>query len=168
MTRLSVSRRETLLAVSDLDELSRRAGQNGHDRAQHTLSNLSKNSDKEFKRFAILEAKNSPLKYLRSLIIKLKVFMPYRYFPSGNNSIIKDAAYVVPYSLSLVFFLWSIIKYREFTFENKILLIALIGMVIPGLIYFMLSRHLYPPIVLMLIFSFISYSNTSRKLNKSK
>ena len=114
--------------------------------------------DKEFKQYAASEAVSSPLKYLRALTAKLKVFLPYRYFPQENNSI-KDIAYVLPYSLSLIFFLWSILKSKRLTFENISLLIALVGLLIPGLAYFMLSRHLYPLITFMIIFSCIAHSN---------
>lgn len=114
--------------------------------------------DKEFKRYAISEAVNSPRKYLRALKTKLKVFLPYGYFPQEHN-IVKDIVYVVPYLLSLIFFLWSILKSKRLTFDNISLLIALVGLVIPGLIYFMLSRHLYPLIVFMIIFSCIVHSN---------
>jgi len=116
--------------------------------------------DKEFKQYAISEVLNSPWKYLRALITKLKVFLPYRYFPQENN-IVKDIAYVLPYSLALFFFFWSILKCRRLTFENKVLLVALVGLIIPGLIYFTLSRHIYPLIVFMIIFSCIAYSNAA-------
>lgn len=114
--------------------------------------------DKEFKHYAISEAINSPWKFLRAFIVKLKAFMPYRYFPKQNN-IIKDIVYTLSYSLSLLFFLWSVVKSKRLTFENISLLIALVGLILPGIVYFILSRHLYPPMILMIVFSYIAYSN---------
>lgn len=114
--------------------------------------------DREFARYAISEAINSPWKFLRAFIVKLKAFMPYRYFPKQNN-IIKDIVYTLSYSLSLLFFLWSVVKSKRLTFDNISLLIVLVGLILPGIVYFMLSRHLYPPMILMIVFSYIAYSN---------
>jgi 4-amino-4-deoxy-L-arabinose transferase-like glycosyltransferase len=141
-----------------VDEIERDYLRTFHKSHTH-LSQLDEFSlDKEFKRYAISEAINSPWKYLRSLVVKLKVFLPYRYYPQ-ENSIVKDIAYVLPYLLSILFFLWSILRSKRLTLENISLLIALVGLVIPGLVYFMLSRHLYPLITFMIIFSCITHSN---------
>lgn len=128
-------------------------------KSRECLSELDSFSlDKEFKHYAISEAINSPWKFSRAFIVKLKAFMPYRYFPKQNN-IIKDIVYTLSYSLSLLFFLWSVVKSKRLTFENISLLIALVGLILPGIVYFMLSRHLYPPMILMIVFSYIAYSN---------
>lgn len=134
-------------------------------RSHHYLSQLDTLSlDKEFTRYAISEMANSPEKALRAFIVKLKAFLPYRYFPKQNN-IIKDIVYTLSYSLSLLFFLWSILKCKRLTVENVGLLIALGGLITQGIIYFILSRHLYPPMILMIIFSYIACSNALKKEN---
>lgn len=130
-------------------------------KSHEDLSQLNAHSlDKKFKEYAISKALNSPLNYLRSLMVKLKVFLPYRYFPK-QNSIIKDLVYVLPYSLSLVFFVWSILIAKKYTFESTGILIALAGLIIPGMIFFLLSRHFYPLIALMIIFSYITNSKNA-------
>ena len=82
---------------------------------------------------------------------KLKVFMPYRYYPL-EDSILKDVMFVVPYSLTLLAFFWIVSTRRCFTSEHVILLIAIGACAVQGLVYFMLSRHLYGIIVVMIVF----------------
>jgi len=131
------------------------------------LSELDSSSlDEEFTRYALAEAIHSPLKYCRAFVTKLKMFVPYRYYPV-MNSVLKDIVFVSWYSASLLFFLWSIVRRRPFKPENVILLIAIIGWILPGLVYFMLSRHLYPVIVLMIIFSFVTYSDYRKRKNSN-
>lgn len=117
--------------------------------------------DKEFKRHAISEVINSPQKYCRAFIAKLKTFVPYKYYPVEDRPV-RDIVYVSWYSTSLLFFLWSILKRSHFKHENVTLLIALVSLILPGTVYFMLSRHLYPPIILMIVFSYIAYSKTAQ------
>lgn len=138
------------------DSIERRYLRSFH-KSHEYLSKLDAFSlDKEFTRHAISEAINSPLKYCRAFVTKLKTFVPYRYYPVMDD-IFRDIMYVSWYSMSLLFFLWSITRHRPFKAENILLLIAILGIILPGLVYFMLSRHLYPVIVLMIIFSFVSY-----------
>jgi len=123
--------------------------------------------DDEFKRLAIAEAKNYPLKYCRAFVAKLRTFVPYRYYPIMDD-ILRDIAYVSWYGISLLFFLWFIIRRRSLKRENIIILIVIIGWIVPGLIYFMLSRHLYPVIVLMIIFSFVAHPYYPKQKNTDK
>ena len=58
-------------------------------------------------------------------------------------------------------------KSKRLTFENTSLLIALVGLIIPKIAYFILGRHLYPPIILMEIFSYITCSNTYKNKTNS-
>jgi len=147
------------------DSIERRYLRSFH-KSHEYLSELDSSSlDEEFKRYAISEAINSPLKYCRAFVTKLKTFVPYRYY-SVMDSVLRDIIFVSWYSASLLFFLWSIVRHRPFKPENVILLIAIIGWILPGLVYFMLSRHLYPVIVLMIVFSFVAYSDY-RKRKKS-
>jgi len=140
------------------DSIERRYLRSFH-KSHKYLSELDSISlDKEFKRYAISEAINSPQKYCRASIAKLKTFVPYRYFPVQDKPV-RNIVYVSCYSLSLLFFLWSILKRPHFKPENVTLLIALVSLIIPGVVYFMLSRHLYPPMILMIIFSYIACSN---------
>lgn len=118
--------------------------------------------DEEFTRYAVSEATNYPEKYFRSLIVKIKVFFPNRYFPKQNN-ILKDFVFLFSYYSSLILFFWTIIKYRMVNKENIIIIISIIGIIIPGMVFFMLSRHLYPVLILMIIYAFKTYSYVENK-----
>ena len=148
-----------------IDSIERRYLRTFH-KSHEYLSELDSDIlDEEFKRYAISEAINSPSKYCRAFVKKLKTFMPYRYYPV-RDSILKDVAYVSWYGISLLFFLWFIIRRRPLKPENVILLIAVICWIVPGLVYVILSRHLYPVIVLMITFSFVAYAGPYSKLEK--
>jgi hypothetical protein len=112
--------------------------------------------DREFKRYALSEVRRAPVKFLRAMVTKLKVFIPYRYYPL-EDSFLKDILYVVPYSLTLLTFFWSVSICRCFRTEHIMLLISIVACVVPGLLYFMLSRHLYSIIVLMIVFAFAAW-----------
>ena len=149
------------------DSIERRYFRSFHKSHEH-LSQLDAFSlDKEFTRYAVAEAINSPLKYCRAFVTKLKIFVPYRYYPV-MNSVLRNIIFVSWYSASLLFFLWSIVRHRPFKPENVILLIAIIGWILPGLVYFMLSRHLYPVMVLMIIFSVVAYPDHRKQKNANE
>jgi len=109
--------------------------------------------DREFKRCALSEMRHAPWKFLRASATKLKVFMPYRYYPL-EGSVRKDILFVVPYGLVLIAFVWVLLVRRGFRTQHILLLIAVGACILPGLLYFMLSRHLYSVIVLMMLFVF--------------
>jgi 4-amino-4-deoxy-L-arabinose transferase-like glycosyltransferase len=117
--------------------------------------------DKEFEHYAVSEVRCAPVKFLQSMVTKLKVFIPYRYYPLGD-SVLKDIIYVVPYSLTLLFFFWSVFMRRCFRTEHIMLLISIVASILPGLLYFMLSRHLYSIIVLMIVFMFAAWPASHR------
>lgn len=112
--------------------------------------------DREFKRYAVSEVRRAPVKFFRAMVTKLKVFIPYRYYPL-EDSILKDILFVVPYSLILLTFFWSVSMRKCFRTEHIMLLISIVACVVPGLLYFMLSRHLYSIIVLMIVFVFATW-----------
>jgi hypothetical protein len=112
--------------------------------------------DREFKRHAASEMRLAPVKFLRALVTKARVFIPYRYYPLGN-SIAKDLVFVVPYSLALLAFFWTLSRRRRFETEHITLLIAIAASIVPGLIYFMLSRHLYTVTVIIIVFVFAAW-----------
>jgi 4-amino-4-deoxy-L-arabinose transferase-like glycosyltransferase len=111
---------------------------------------------REFTRLARAEALNHPLKYARAFITRLKVFVPYRYYPVMHSPN-RDVLYVSWYAASLLLFFWSAVRWRPSKPESKLLLIAIIGWILPAFICFMGSRHFYPFIVLMIVFSFAAY-----------
>jgi 4-amino-4-deoxy-L-arabinose transferase-like glycosyltransferase len=109
--------------------------------------------DREFRRYAAAERREFPGRFLRATLTKLKVFLPYRYYPQ-EGPLVKDILFVVPYGLALLAFAWTLLTCRHYGSEHVILLITLAACLAPGLIYFMLSRHLYSVIVLMTVFAF--------------
>ena len=121
----------------------------------------------EFKRLAISEAINNPLKYFRAFITRLKVFIPYRYYPV-LHSVPRDIIYVSWYGGALLFFFWSIFKWRSKKPENIVLLICIFGWILPGFICFIGSRHLYPFIVFMIIYSFVAFPYSSNHISSTK
>jgi len=119
--------------------------------------------DKIFIRYALSEMINSPIKYLKSIIVKFKVFFPNRYYPAQKN-ILKDIVFLFSYYFSLVLFLASFIKFKALKYENFVLLLAILGIVISGIIFFISSRHLYPIMILMIICSFLTVANDRENL----
>jgi hypothetical protein len=120
------------------------------------LSMLDERSlDKEFGKLALEKLKKEPKTFFKSILVKAKVFLPVQYYPNGEHSWIKNAAYTIPYLLTLIFFIWSIFNSKNSPFEAKIILILIISYVSMGFVFFLLSRHFYPLISLMLIYSFI-------------
>jgi 4-amino-4-deoxy-L-arabinose transferase-like glycosyltransferase len=139
-----------------MDNIERRVLRRFHESHSY-LSELGGPAlDREFRRHAVSEVRRTPVKFLRAMVTKLKVFIPYRYYPL-EDSILKDVMFVVPYSLTLLTFFWIVSMRRCFTAEHVMLLIAIVACVVPGLVYFMLSRHLYGIIVIMMVFAFAAW-----------
>lgn len=139
-----------------MDTIERRFLRRFHESHSY-LSELSgPELDREFKRYAVSEMRRDPVKFFRATVTKFKVFIPYRYYPL-QGSLLKDVLFVVPYSLTLLAFLWTVSTRRCLRTEHIMLLIAIGACVVPGLLYFMLSRHLYSIIVLMIVFVFAAW-----------
>ncbi|MHA1843329.1 MAG: glycosyltransferase family 39 protein, partial [Promethearchaeota archaeon] len=83
------------------------------------LSSLNAyNLDKEFTNLALKGILNSPVKYFKSIIVKLKVFIPYRYYPYQNN-VLKDIGYSFFYVFIMLFFLLALLKKKGSNLEKK-------------------------------------------------
>jgi len=140
-------------SVDDIEREFLRSFQKAHP----YLSNLDELSlDKEFNRFALNEMIRYPGKYAHSLILKLKVIFAYKYYPITNNKA-KNVTYALSYTLPLMLFIFGLILPERTFIANRIILIALAGIIIPGIIFFVESRHLYVPAVLMIIYIFSTY-----------
>lgn len=113
--------------------------------------------DGELRKRAIMEILNSPGNFFKSIITKLKSFLPLRYYPNQNNIFI-DIVFVFSYYGSLIFFLSSHVSKKKYNIEDKIFLISIGGMLISGITHFVLSRHLYPIMILMIIYSFMGFA----------
>lgn len=96
--------------------------------------------DKEFRRYAIAKLLRSPGKYIHSLFVKLKVVLALRYYPKADKPK-RNIVFVISYLFTLTILLFALIMRKKFMFENRTLLISIIGLLIPGILYFMTSRH---------------------------
>ena len=119
--------------------------------------------DREFFRLALKEAKENPKKYLTSLLVKMKIFLPFKYYPDRGN-IIKDIGYALPYFIALILFFISIIKY-QLNFTSILIIISIMMLSSIAILFVLMSRHLYPIICLLFIFSFSQFSLERRKFN---
>jgi len=113
-------------------------------------------TDREFHRLAINKIKRSPYLLYRSMLTKLKVFIPTGYYPTQNN-MLKNIVFLLTYYMLVISFIISLFSFNRSIFENKMILIVLTAVFTPGVVYFMLSRHFYVPFVLIIIFSCINF-----------
>jgi 4-amino-4-deoxy-L-arabinose transferase-like glycosyltransferase len=113
------------------------------------MKNLSElEIDKEFARLTLIKMKKSPQSLINSLAAKLKIFIPINYYPLRNNylkNIIYSSFYRVVYILFIIQL--AVIRNKK---ENVILYLAILGIATQAVFFFMLSRHLYPVICLMI------------------
>ena len=138
-----------------VDVIERRYLRRLHE-SHNYLSELDKQSlNREFARLAKNEISSNPGKFIHSLLVKAKVFLPYKYFPTEKNRSVKSIIYAVPYLITLIFFSWAIISYRKLPFVARIILVLIVCYVTIAFTHFLLSRHFYPLIALMIIYSFI-------------
>jgi hypothetical protein len=113
--------------------------------------------DKEFGRYAAIEMREHPGKYLRSLLVRMKAFLPIHYYPRQAGRV-KDLTYVGSYALSLLLFAWGLARPGRWGPESRLLLVAAAGLAAPGVLYFILSRHLYAVMIVMIVFAFTRLS----------
>jgi len=141
-----------------VDEIERKYLREFH-KSNRYLSNRDELAiDKEFFCLAVHQIRQSPPILLKSFLTKLKVFFPTKYYPDQNN-IIRDMVFLFGYYLIVLFFIISIVfKFKQLRIESILLIIMLLATAIPGLLYFMLSRHFYVPMMLMIIFSCLNLS----------
>ena len=112
--------------------------------------------DKKFKSMAIDKIKTEPYIFYQSILAKLKIFYP-RYYPDADYKL-RSLVYLFSYSTVLVFFVFSFFSsllLAQWPYELKIVFLSLLLSLLPAVIFFMLSRHMYIPLIMMLIYSFV-------------
>jgi len=140
-----------------IDEIERKYLREFHQSNSYFSKLDELETDKEFLRLALRKIRHSPGILLKSILAKLKVFFPAKYYPAQNDAI-RDFVFVFTYYSVLLFFVISFLfGFKRFKAESILLIIIIVATFIPSLLYFMLSRHFYLPMILMIIFSCLNF-----------
>ena len=118
--------------------------------------------DNKFKKLAKDAMFENPKNLIKSVFSKLKSFIPLGYYPVRKD-LYKNLIFVTSYWFSVILFLISLIiniKNKPKLKSSSLLLAGIIGYSLIGIIAFLLSRHFYPLLILLLIYSGITFSES--------
>jgi 4-amino-4-deoxy-L-arabinose transferase-like glycosyltransferase len=128
-----------------------------------------KEKDSEFIKLAKEQLLLHPENLWRSMKVKLRVFLPIRYYPH-RPGFWKNTLYMLQYIFALIAIIWALVfavKYGIKSTKIIVLFTALTGYLAIGLIMILLSRHFYPLIVIMFISSGTIFLGIENKANNN-
>jgi len=127
------------------------------------LSELEK--DKEFTELAKKKLISHPENLFKSVLAKSRVFIPDRYYPH-REGFWKNTIHILQYAFALVVLIVSLPLFLKMknNKRNQLILVSIVSYLLIGVVLLLLSRHFYPLIVLMLIFSgsILSYKGLNK------